>query len=790
MSTKVEGTQDAKVADAGPPQSEALVKYWLAEIGTARKREQEYRKEAREAEAIYEAQKREEHPYAILYSNTETLSPTLYNQTPRPRVDRRDKREADPVSKAAVDVLQRSLEFVVDTNARDYSSFDELMESAVLSALVPGRGVTRFKYAAAFEKIPTMKEGEKPVERVSYELVCGEEVPWDRVLYGYAKIWRDVPWLSYEHTYTPDEAEEEFGVEIAAKIKYTTSRKDDNGADNEDHWASKESEGVKLATVYEIWDKHKRRVLFISPGLSEGPIKAVADPFGLSGFFPQPRPLQFFRRIRSLTPTTLYAHYEEQAKELNRVTIRINKLITALKARGAFDKRFEGLEGVLAADDNIMVPADSTIAIGEITNLEKSIWMVPIDKIITVLQQLYIQRENIKRIIQELTGLADILRGSSVASETATAQQIKDRWGSIRIRKMQKAVQHYCRDSLRILGEIAGKKLGPQTFMAMTGVQLPTQAQKAQATAVSQELAMKQQPAPQELTMMLQSPTWEEVLALLKDDMLRQYRVDIETNSTVDIDVTEDKKDLSELMAGISQFLNGIGPLVQSGTLPLDAAKAFLLALVRRYRFGADIEDYIRNMQPPKTPDDGKKELETQKLGLEKQKMDFEQKLAIQKQEFEKHKLAFQEKLDMEKAKLQAVNELKIAELRLATELQIAGLKIKADTEVKKADGQRDMALQRERIVSEANTERARIDHEATQAAGEVKKLGQNLIKIVGSGKVSDPGHAEGATQVAQALMMIADKLGRPREITVARDPATNLVTKGTAVLSPTGAAP
>ena len=47
---------------------------------------------------------------------------------------------------------------------------------------------------------------------------------------------------------------------------------------------------------------------------------------------------------------------------------------------------------------------------------------------------LYQQREQIKAVIYELTGLSDIARGASKASETLGAQQLKSQWGSIRLK--------------------------------------------------------------------------------------------------------------------------------------------------------------------------------------------------------------------------------------------------------------------------------------------------------------------------------------------------------------------
>ena len=136
----------------------SLAQSWLTEIADARKREKDFREFGRKVNQLYEAEKKEEYQFNILFSNTETLAPALYNSVPRPVVQRRFK-DADPLGKSASLLVQRTLEFLLDTDMRDYPSFDDLMQSAVLEALVPGRGVTRFKYDATIAEVE-----QEPVE--------------------------------------------------------------------------------------------------------------------------------------------------------------------------------------------------------------------------------------------------------------------------------------------------------------------------------------------------------------------------------------------------------------------------------------------------------------------------------------------------------------------------------------------------------------------------------------------------------------------------------------------------
>ena len=120
-------------------------KQWIAELAAAKKREKDWRKDGEKILKIYSGE--EKVPFNILFSNTETLSPSLYSAIPRPVVDRRFK-DDDPLGKAAAEAGRRTLEFLLDTNVEGYETYDEGMRASVMDALLPGRGVTSIKYDA------------------------------------------------------------------------------------------------------------------------------------------------------------------------------------------------------------------------------------------------------------------------------------------------------------------------------------------------------------------------------------------------------------------------------------------------------------------------------------------------------------------------------------------------------------------------------------------------------------------------------------------------------------------
>jgi hypothetical protein len=640
----------------------ALVKNWMKEIGDANKREKKFRTVARDCVNLYEAKTPDATPFAILYSNTETLIPAVYNARPIPIVTRRYK-DADPNGKAVAETSTRILKFLIDTQDKDYDSFDELMQPAVVDALVTNRGLTRFKFVAH--------------EDTDAECVYGEAVRWDKFLHGYARTWKKVPWIAFEHDMSKDELKTNFPkISLGDLRKFTDENSDEDSLSPEDR---DEMAGVKSYKVYEIWDKVKREVLFISGVSPDRPLRHISDPLDLTSFFPIPKPLNFMRKITTLIPTPLYVQYRSQAAELNELTVRLKAIIKAIKFRGAYNSTIEGIEKMLTADDNTLVPIENMASMPENTSIDKVFWTVPTNDLASTAQILYQQREQCKQVIYEITGISDILRGASVASETATAQNIKNQWGTLRLKRMQKEVQRYVRDALEIMLEIASEKFEVQTMRQMTGLQFFTNAEKqkvgqalqAQAAQAQAQQAMNPgQPAPPppapppEVAEMMKAPSWEDITKTMQDGVIFHYKVDIETNSTIDAEAAQDKQDIADLMNAMSQFLNGIAPLVEQGVMPIEVAKGMLLVICRRFNFGSQIEDAINNMKPPEQKGDpaadAKAEQAKQEATLgaakaqqEMQQMQLEGQLSQQEFEQKKQLMELQAQIDREKLELQ-----------------------------------------------------------------------------------------------------------------------------------------
>ena len=569
----------------------AVVKRWLAELDMAHAAEREWREEAVKLWDLYEGKVKKSDAFNILWSNTETLWPALYNSTPNPDVRRRFK-DADPLGKHLSRVIERALSYQMD--AQD---FDEQIKRATLDQLVCGRGVVRVAYhptfapAADSSPVPS-PPGPSSAQPVVDERVEVVHVAWDKFRRGPGKCWDEVRWVAFAHDLSRDAAAEKFGDEIAGKLTFSEAESDRK--------RDKQDRAVFATTeVWEIWDRDERRVLFISSGYKDQPCLVLPDPLELQGFFPVPRPLIAVTTTRSLVPIPLYRQYAEQAKELDRISQRINVVTRALKVRGAYSANMPELKGIIEADDREMTPIANVSELASIGGLEKAIWIMPVDRLIQVLQGLYVAREQCKQTIYEIGGISDIVRGASNPNETLGAQQIKTQWGSLRLRRMQRDVQRMIRDALRLAGEVICQSFSVETLAQQTGIQLPRAAQKQQAQQMAMQAQQMGQEPPPEVAQIMGLPAWEEIEQIMRSDALRNYRVDIESDSTVADSLDPEFEGVTSITRAIGEVMSIAGPAVQQGMLPIEVPKEISLALVRRARMGVAIEDAIEKIEAP-----------------------------------------------------------------------------------------------------------------------------------------------------------------------------------------------
>lgn len=641
-----------------------FVRMWLDAINISSKDEENWRKQAEETVKIYRAGSKAradssdgnggDRAFNILFANIDTIVPSIYNSTPVPDVRRRYQ-DDDKVGKQVSDLIERAISYSIDNY-----DFDEVMRAVAHDAELPGRAVARVRYTPYFNS----DGGEVVHEESNCELV-----QWKDFRRGPGKTWAEVPWIAFQLKLTRDELKK-LNEKLAPSIELDASidgYKDDGETP---------AEIFKRATVWEIWDKDTREVIFIAESHKGEPLVRDKDPLGLTGFWPIPRPIYSVKTTDSLVPVVPYSTYRDQAEELERVSRRIMALVDALKAKGIYDGRMTELPRLADADDNDLIGVESAANYLDGAGLEKAIAWWPIDTIANVLKELYLQRDQIKQTIYEITGLSDILRGQTDPNETLGAQELKAQTGSMRVQQKQAEIQRFARDLFRLKAEIIATKFSWQTITQMTGINFPPKAaqdqakmQVAQAQQQAQMAAQQGQPAqppqvPEQIQKMLEMPSREEVEQVLRNDTTRGYRIDVESDSTIRADMTRNQANMNQFLQGTAEYAKAMGPIVQLDPQLMPTVIEVYSAFARTYKLGKQAEDALDKLSdqgkqmaenpPPKPPDP--------KLEAEKVKADA----AAKKAELDMQ--AAQQKHQMEMERMQAELEIKRQELNLKRE--------------------------------------------------------------------------------------------------------------------------
>jgi hypothetical protein len=606
----------AATADTPTPNDDAaLAKYWLAEIDTAEKDKkrkrwldrckaiirlyEEEKPEAPETASLLGAKR-----FALFWSNIEVLKPATLARTPEPLAMRRFK-DSDPVGRQACEILERALKFTCE--AYDFESVlfgarDDYLLLARAQAWV--RYVPHIKTKDGEAKSTEPADGGEAYEVVDWEEVVSDRVDYRDYLHSVARQWAEVWWNGRIVYLTRKECVARFGEEIGNKITLDYAPPDQPDATDE----------LKKARIYEIWDKTTKRALWFSKAMTDRPLDVRDDPLKLKDFFPCPRPAFGTLAPGSTVPTPDYIYYQTQCEEIDVLTDRIGQLIEALKVRG-FYSAAEGtdLNTLLSSANNTLIPVDSWAALGDKGGLKGLIEWFPIEQVAAAIKECIATRKEIISDVYQVTGISDIQRGDTDPEETAAAQQLKASFGSSRVHERKKEMARFARDILSLKAEVIATQFSAETLGQMTDVTLLTTQERdeiqaqMQAAQQAQQLAsappqpgappapppaMPPPPDPKKVAL-LGKPTWEDVMGILRSPSLRAYRIDIETDSTIEPNDQEEKMRRIEFVEAVGKFIAEALPVVQAMPQMQPVIAQALLFLVRGFRVGREMEDVI-----------------------------------------------------------------------------------------------------------------------------------------------------------------------------------------------------
>jgi len=606
--------------------------------------------------------------FNILWSNIKTLKPAVYSRPPKIEASRRFKDQND-IGRVAAIIVER----VIDYELRQYGDYHSAMSHSVDDRLLIGRGVSWLRYEPKIETVEEPQitddvedegyaagqgegdletnglagEDAEPLEQVTDERTPVDYVFWEDFAHLPARTWEEVTWVARRVYMSQEEGVERFGDKF--KEVPLTHSPDKDGED------LATTQALKKAPVWEIWCKSSKTVYWVADHFDEI-LDEKEDPLELEGFFPCPKPIFATVTTDSLIPVADFKMYQDQADEIDDITGRIQHLTKALKVMGIYAADEPALARLMKeGNDAVMVPVTNWPAFVEKGGLQGSVQFLPLTDVVNSLTSLYRARDACKQIIYETTGISDILRGASVASETATAQQIKSQFASIRLNDMKDDVARFARDLLRMKAEIICSKYQPEIILEVSGIANTPDGQNPELVA--------------------------QAIALLKNEKLRNFNIDIETDTLVELDEQSEKQNRVQFLQAAGNFLT---QATQASQVTPEMAPLYMQMLlfgVRGFKAGRELEGVFettmqqleqrqqqRMAQPPQpSPDQIRAQAEAQKAQMEAQ-------MEAQRIQFEQQKAQQDAQLAQWKANLEAETKMAVAQLQAETDLRLKGM--------------------------------------------------------------------------------------------------------------------
>lgn len=542
----------------------------------------------------------------LFWANIGVLGPSIYSRPPVPVVVPRFK-DRRAIPRVASELLERCS--IVGLESR----IDGVMRLIRDDLTVNGRGVSWLRYEAS-------GRGEDFKEHV-----CVEHKDRRHFVHDPQIKWDDVDWVAAKSFLTKEEMRKRFRATSGEAYKSATYTKRKEPNDDYD-------DGKQKAAVWELWSKSKNLVVWVAEGC-ELLLDHGAPHLTLEGFFPCPRPAYATLQRRSLIPVPDLLFYKDQLEEINELTARIGALCDSLKVRGFYPSGAGDLSDAIeaavknAADNQLLVPVSNWAMVGNGGVKDMIVWL-PIDQVAAVLKEVIALRKELMQDVYEITGLSDIMRGQTEASETLGAQQLKSEYGSVRIRDRRDEMVRVARDIVRIAAEIMAENFQPQTLLDMSQLEIATDAQVAQRIAplaqqarqlqaelleaqrdpeMQQMAAENPQQAQQiigqanqhlqglqgQIAKIRETPTIEQAIGLLREQRIRPFVLDIETDSTIAPDENAQKQRATEFVTAIGGFMKEALPLVQTVPQASTMAAETLKYVASQFRAGRSLEAAI-----------------------------------------------------------------------------------------------------------------------------------------------------------------------------------------------------
>ena len=670
MSADIQGSIDSATEYKTPGDKKAL---WEIELKAGLKAQERWHKRANRVVNRYTAGDRADtenftFQLNLFYSNIQTTQAMMFGRLPEISIDRRNTDFGDDAARVASSILQRMLQADIGKPNDQYSTSLKLN---LQDRLITGLGVARVRYEMDKETRETAEQldmnGQVVAEGFSEEVITSERAPLDYVhwrdcAWSPCRTWSELRWFGFKEMMTRDQLVERFGKEMGEAIPLTKTTRivEDESLQEE------AADSFKRGEVWEIWDKDKKQVVWYCADY-EKLLDVKPDPFGLTGFFPVPRPMASNLTTSAYMPIPDFTMAQDLYNEIDNLETRIAMLTQAVKAVGVYNSAIDGVKRMLVEGvENDLIPVDNWAVFSENGGMQGIIDWLPIETIAGVLNQLIARRNDCKSQLFEISGMSDIMRGAAASAGgpvSATERALEARFASVRIAALQDEFSTYATDLIRLRAEIISKHFSPEQIVKQSNILNTPDGQDQQLI--------------------------QQAVELIKNSQELVWRVQVRPESVAMVDFAALKQERTEYLMAVSQFLQSSGPLIEKEPASAPMLMEMLKWGLAGFKGSQDIEGVIdrameQMAQKLAQPQEQQPDPEAQKMQMQMQLEQTKSQAAMQ----------------LEQAKNQGAMQLEQQGLQI--DMQRIQAELQAKIQEKQADIQQDIT--KEKAQLEANT--------------------------------------------------------------------------------------
>jgi hypothetical protein len=644
----------------------------------------------------------------IFHSNIKTVMDMLYGQLPRVDVSRVDHTGNDDIARVAAEMMERMLRIDVQNNGETYSG---MFHSTLQDRLLGGLGCTRVRYSFSEEEIKLEEamevdddddddevegnflgseggeeEVEEEVEEIYESRITDEQAPtdyvyWDDILWGWCRNYTGMPWQGFRSYLSKDEVTKRFGEKAGndVQLKQQGVNQNPEGVTDPDM-----SSAWQKAEIWEIWDKASKKVIWVSPG-TPYTLDTKDDTLQLRNFFPAP---EFFLANATNTlyvPTPDFHMAQDLYNEIDVLQTRVAILTEAVKVVGVYDAAADGIKRMFKEGiENDLIPVDNWALFAEKGGIQGSIDWVPIVDVVNALNKLIEVRDQTIQLLQQVTGMSDIMRGQLDNQYEGVGQtQEKAKFGSARIQALQDEFAGFIANLMQLKAEVICKHFSPETIFAQSNMEFSPDRDKAGAA-----------------------------IEMMKKGDTLPFRVKIQPETMAMQDYAQLQQERAAYLNGLSTFIQSATPLIQQDPRSLPFLLQMLKWAMAGFKGSSEIEGVLDQAietmsQPEEQQEKPDPEQAKAQQAAELQQTKHQNALA---EDAQKHSQALELRLADQQADIitrEAEIEMEAQANDRATqnELRVIGAKMEADVQKELLTSQINAEQQAEGIEAQTKSD-------------------------------------------------------------------------------------